>query len=170
MPEHQPAQPEVATLPPVALPIPALASHMDDEEAALTLGLGLLVREAAAVEYVLHALLVHLDAVHLSDQPYAFEHETTTGAGKLITRCKNKIDAMPPDGPIPTEHRPSLQRHLHLCSDLLEERNRYVHGYWTWDPDTQSWLTVKGRHKKQGSQRFPEIEWATSTRKWLRST
>lgn len=159
IPAQRPDESASEALPSFEPPVPWLAAGMDEEEAALVVGLGLLVREAGAVEYTLHALVVHLNG---EKRAYAFQAaEPATG---YIKECKKRLNELSGEKPVSTASRVALLHDLDLCAARFAERNRYVHGCWTFDDERQSWLTVKGSKKKDA--RWPEIDWASSTQLW----
>lgn len=150
---------ESLSLPPFEAPLPRLVAGMDDEEAALVVGLGLLVREGAAVEYTLHGILAHLDAV---EKP--FTYKAATRVSVYVTQCRERLEAMAgnDDAAISPRWREVLLADLAECSECLEKRNRFVHGTWAYDDERQTWLTVRGRPKAK----FPEIVTASSEELW----
>lgn len=154
---HQPEQGPPPAAPSFTPPIPWLAAGMDEEEAALTMGLGLLMREAANVEYILHGLVVHL-----AGEPRAWAYKATTSVSTYIKECTKRLQAMGEDAPIPSAARDSLLFDLDLCEKHFKERNRYAHGSWIYDDEEQSWLTLKGDHDSD----WPEIMHVGSERLW----
>lgn len=149
----QPLQHPLPAFEPAA---PWLISDMDEEEAALTVGLGVLVREAAAFEYTLHGLFANL-----LEEPRAYDHSGTKVASEQIQVC---VKQLPNHLDIPESSRLALAHDLELGKERLKERNRFVHGCWTYDHDRRSWLTVKDSRVK-GSTR-PESELASAWEIW----
>lgn len=78
MPEPQNPTP---LLPGFEPSVPGLIDGMDEEELAITVGLGLVAREAAAVEYVLHGIYAHLAKV---DKAYTAHAIATGGIVPLV--------------------------------------------------------------------------------------
>ncbi|MEU6347608.1 hypothetical protein ABZ883_42640 [Streptomyces sp. NPDC046977] len=147
------AQPEVQQIPPSTA---ELLAGMDEEQAALALGLGVLVQRAAAVEYTLHGLYAHLGDV---ERPYTDNpHESVT---HFIKKAKSRLAAIPEER-IPTRDRTALLHDLDRCTAGFEQRNRYIHGYWAYDEETYAWRIVKGT---KGLNR-PEITVAYSEDVW----
>ncbi|WP_431983927.1 hypothetical protein [Streptomyces qinglanensis] len=142
---------------PLKAPVPRLSVQMDDEEASLTMGLGLLVRHAGAVEYVLHSLVVHL-----ADAPRAYEYKPADPAAKYIKECEAGLDAMSGEAPIPTAARHDLAQNLVSLKGMFHQRNGFVHGRWVFDDESDSWLTIKG---VRGSRR-PEITFVGPAAIW----
>lgn len=153
MPEPQNPTP---LLPGFEPSVPDLIDGMDEEELAITVGLGLVAREAAAVEYVLHGIYAHLAKV---DKAYT-AHAIATG-GALIKQCRRALEQLG-DSAVPATRRASLARDLDLAEEHFRLRNRFLRGYWRFDHDVQSWLTLKGTH---GMTR-PEIAYADSHAVW----
>ncbi|MEV6183152.1 MULTISPECIES: hypothetical protein [Streptomyces] len=129
---------------------------MDEEELAITVGLGLVAREAAAVEYVLHGIYVHLAKV-----AKAYTAQATATGGALIKQCRSALEQLG-DSAVPATRRASLVRDLDLAEEGFRLRNRFLHGYWQFDHEVQSWLTLKGAH---GMTR-PEIAHTDSDAVW----
>ncbi|MGN9760179.1 hypothetical protein [Streptomyces sp. SD31] len=128
-------QPEVAQIPPGAA---ELLEGMSEEQAALTLGLGVLVQRAAETDYILHGLYAHLGGV---ERPYTDKpHETVK---HFITKAKNRLTT-PANERIPAQARAALLHDLDLCTASFEERNRYIHSCWVYDDDVHGWRTAKG--------------------------
>ncbi|WP_326762745.1 hypothetical protein OHB35_52690 [Streptomyces phaeochromogenes] len=115
-----------------------LLEGMSEEQAALALGLGVLVQRAAETEYILHGLYAHLDRV---ERPYTDDpHETVT---HFIKKAKTRLAAIPEDQ-IPAQDRAALLHDLDLCAARFAERNRYIHSCWVYDDEVYGWRTVKG--------------------------
>jgi len=148
---HEP-QNHTPLLPGFEPSVPGLIDGMDEEELAITVGLGLVAREAAAVEYVLHGIYVHLAK---ADKAYT-AHAIATG-GALIQQCRSVLEQLG-DSAVPATSRASLARDLDLAEEHFRLRNRFLHGYWRFDHDVQSWLNLKGAH---GMTR-PEIAYRTA--------
>ncbi|MER7662652.1 hypothetical protein [Streptomyces sp. NPDC096193] len=87
-PSSELAEEETCKSPLFTSPVPWLTADMDEEEAALTMGLGLLVRAAAAVEYTLHAFLVHLD-----EEPRAYAYNAGGAGNQLASGCSDPLKA-----------------------------------------------------------------------------
>jgi hypothetical protein len=144
------------SLPPFDAPVPAFVAGMDADGATLTVGLGLLVREAAALEYALHGLFANL-----KEAPKPFAFEAGESASTFIEGCRKRLGQVG-DDVIPAHSRVAILHDLDLCSARLEERNRYVHGTWVYDDARQTWLTLRGRRKATR----PEIELASAEEVW----
>ncbi|MFH8470624.1 hypothetical protein [Streptomyces sp. NPDC017991] len=129
---------------------------MDEEELAITVGLGLVAREAAAVEYVLHGIYVHLAEI-----ARAYTAQAIATGGALIRQCRETLEELG-DSAVPATRRASLVQDLDLAEEGFRFRNRFLHGYWIFDPEVQSWLTLKGAH---GMTR-PEIAHTGSEAVW----
>lgn len=150
------SQPLPHPLPAFEPTAPWLIADMDEEEAALTVGLGVLVREAAAFEYTVHGLVADL-----LKEPRAYDYKEPRTASKQIETCLAKL----PDHPdIPAAARRALAHDLELSKERLNERNRLVHGCWTYDHDRQSWRTVKDSRVKDATR--PESELASASEIW----
>lgn len=129
------AQPEVQQVPPSTA---ELLAGMDEEQAALALGLGVLVQRAAAVEYTLHGLYAHLGDV---DRPYTDKpHIPVT---RYIEDAKSRLAGIPEER-IPAHDRAALLHDLDRCTAGFDQRNRYIHGYWADDEETYAWRIIKG--------------------------
>ncbi|MFD5067578.1 hypothetical protein ACFWNC_06455 [Streptomyces sp. NPDC058369] len=105
MPESNPSQPgyeEAPRVPAFTPPVPWLAGGMDEEEAELTMGVGLLVREAALLEYTLHGLLVHL-----AGAPRAYAYEAGGTSSFFAKRCIKSLEIMKEDR-VPSASREAL--------------------------------------------------------------
>lgn len=151
------SQPLPHSLPAFEPAAPWLISDMDEEEAALTVGLGVLVREAAAFEYTLHGL-----AAHLLNEPLAYGYKKAKQpTAEQIDACLHELPSHPD---IPAASRLALAHDLELSKKHLKERHRFVHGCWAYDHDRQSWRTVKDSRGK-GSTR-PEHELASASEIW----
>ncbi|MFD6656944.1 hypothetical protein ACFWEB_17590 [Streptomyces parvus] len=135
-------------------PIPHLLDGADEDEIAINVGLGLVAREAAAVEYVLHGIYVHLAGVA---NAYADKSAVATGGG-LVKRCNDQLLK----SSLPSAHRGELAAALGDADKHFRERNRYLHGYWRFDEESHQWLTLKGGH---GMKRA-EITFVTSDEVW----
>lgn len=134
-------QPPPHPLPAFEPAVPWLISGMDSEEAALTVGLGVLVREAAAFEYTLHGLLANL-----LEEPRAYANKRANAPStKQIDIC---LAQLPKHPTIPAASRRALVHDLELGKKHLQTRHRFVHGYWIRDLDRKSWLTVKDSRTK----------------------
>lgn len=135
-------------------PIPHLLDGADEEEITINVGLGLVAREAAAAEYVLHGIYVHLAGVTTA---YSDKSAVATG-GALVKQCSAQL--------LKSTLAPPYQSELTAILDDVEkgfrERNRYLHGYWRFDEESQQWLTLKGAH---GMKR-PEITFVDSGEVW----
>lgn len=137
-------------------PIPDLIDGMDEEEIAITVGLGLVAREAAAVEYVLHGIYVHL-----ADVAKAYTVQAIATGGTLVKQCRKALEQSG-DSAVPATRRALLARDLDLAEEGFRLRNRFLHGYWRFDHEVQSWLTLKGAH---GMTR-PEVVHTDSSAVW----
>ncbi|WP_435597024.1 hypothetical protein [Streptomyces anulatus] len=135
-------------------PLPHLLDGADEDEIAINVGLGLVAREAAAVEYVLHGIYVHLAGVA---NAYADKSAVATGGG-LVKRCNEQLLK----SSLPSAHRDELTAALGDADKHFRERNRYLHGYWRFDEESHQWLTLKGGH---GMNRA-EITFVTSDEVW----
>ncbi|MFJ3601054.1 hypothetical protein ACIPRU_31800 [Streptomyces sp. NPDC090126] len=134
-PPAEPAQPEVPNVPSSTA---ELLEGMSEEQAALALGLGVLVQRAAEVEYILHGLYAHLGGV---ERPYTDKpHETVT---RFITKAKTRLEAVSEER-IPAQARAALLHDLDLCTAGFDRRNRYIHSCWVYDDEIHGWRTVKG--------------------------
>ncbi|AGP53773.1 hypothetical protein [Streptomyces rapamycinicus] len=156
-PTPEPA-PDAAALPPFDLPYPCLVAGMDSDEATLTFGLGLVARKAAELEYVLHGLVANMAGVEL-----AYTCSPAATGGQLCNQGIDSLNKAGDDHPVPTSARGPLMRDLERCRELMDDRNRYLHGYWIFDhAERQQWLTLKG---KRGSNK-PEIAFTYSSAPW----
>ncbi|MFE4061180.1 hypothetical protein ACFXP3_33640, partial [Streptomyces sp. NPDC059096] len=132
-----------------------LLGGMSEEQAVLTVGLGVLVQRAAETEYILHGLYAHLGV----EPPYTDKpHETVT---HFITKAKNRLTT-PANERIPEQARTALLHDLDLCTASFEKRNRYIHSCWVYDDDVHGWRTVKGT---RGHSR-PDIDLVSSEDVW----
>lgn len=134
-------------------PIPHLLEGLDEEELAINVGLGLVAREAAEAEYLLHGIYVHL-----IDADKAYSEQAVATGGKLVQKCREKLEA----STLPSSCQASLVEDLDVAAEGFRQRNRYLHGYWIFDDESQRWLTLKGAH---GMQR-PEITFTESREVW----
>lgn len=121
-------------------PFPSLVDGMDEEELAITVGLGLVAREAAAVEYVLHGIYVHLKGI-----TKAYSKLAVAPGGTLVTQCQGALKTTD-DSALADSDRASLDTDLDLADKAFQVRNRFLHGYWQFDDVSQSWWTLKGAH------------------------
>lgn len=138
--------------------VPSLVGpDMDREEAALLFGLGLLVRNASAVEYTLHTILVHLKCI-----PRAYAYKAAESGTWYIEQSTKRLDAMEDEASLPADACASGKALLSSCVDLFEDRHRYVHGTWAYDDDRQTWLTLRGRRKSD----WPEITTVSADQVW----
>ncbi|WP_030878667.1 hypothetical protein [Streptomyces sp. NRRL S-1868] len=111
----------------------------DGEDTIFTAGIGRLVREAALTEYLLHTVLVELDGAE-----HAYAHEAGLTGTQFVNRCVKRIQQL--DGArVNPAARDALLVDLEACKAAFEERHRFVHGTWTYDPETCQWWMVKGR-------------------------
>lgn len=135
-------------------PLPHLLDGADEDEIAINVGLGLVAREAAAVEYVLHGIYVHLAGL---TKAYSDGAAVVTG-GSLVKRCRGQL--------LKSSLAPACRGELGPVLDAAErdfrERNQYLHGYWRFDEESYQWLTLKGAH---GQQR-PEVKFVDSDEVW----
>ncbi|WP_329202749.1 MULTISPECIES: hypothetical protein [unclassified Streptomyces] len=129
---------------------------MSEDQAALTLGLGLLVQRAAEVEYVLHGLYAHLGA---AERPYT--DKPNAPVSHFINEAKTRLAAVPEDR-VSVQARSALLHDLDLCAISFEERNRYIHSCWVRDDDAYGWRIVKGT---KGLSR-PDIDLVSSEDVW----
>ncbi|MFD3442525.1 hypothetical protein ACFWU3_34095 [Streptomyces sp. NPDC058685] len=157
-PSSELAEAETCSSPSFTSPVPWLTADMDEEEAALTMGLGLLVRAAAAVEYMLHAFLVHLD-----EEARAYAYNAGDTGNQLAGGCIRSLEGGK-GSTIPDRPRAAIISELKLCKERFGDRNRFVHGYLIHDDESQQWLTLKGSRQK--GARAPEIEFTSSTELW----
>lgn len=131
----EPARPEAPHVPSATA---ELLEGMSEEEAALALGLGLLVQRAAEVEYILHGLYAHLNGV---ERPYTDKpHETVK---HFITKAKSRLAAIPGEQ-IPAHARAALLHDLDLCMTGFAQRNKYIHSCWQYDEEVHGWRIIKG--------------------------
>ncbi|CAH9419463.1 hypothetical protein SGL43_06518 [Streptomyces globisporus] len=135
-------------------PIPHLLDGADEDEIAINVGLGLVAREAAAVEYVLHGIYVHLADV---PNAYADSSAVATGGG-LVKRCNAQLLK----SSLPAADQDELAAALSDADRHFQQRNRYLHGYWRFDEESHQWLTLKGGH---GMKRA-EITFVASEEVW----
>lgn len=156
MPDPATSEPPATAHFALQAPVPDLVAGMDEEEVALTLGLGILVREAAAFEYTVHGLVADL-----LNESHAYDYKGSKVASEQIKTCMAKL---PNHQGIPAASRQALAHDLELGKAYLEERNRFIHGCWTYDRDRQSWLTVKDSRAK-GADR-PEYALASAAEIW----
>lgn len=135
-------------------PLPHLLDGADEDEIAINVGLGLVAREAAGVEYVLHGIYVHLAGL---TKAYSDRQAWATG-GSLVQRCREQL--------LKSSLAPACQSELTPVLDATEkgfrERNRYLHGYWSFDEESHQWLTLKGT---PGLKR-PEVTFVDSDEVW----
>jgi hypothetical protein len=114
----EPARPEAPHAPSATA---ELLEGMSEEEAALALGLGLLVQRAADVEYILHGLYAHLGGV---ERPYTDKlHETVK---HCIAEAKSRLSVIA-EKQIPAHARAALLHDLDLCATGFAQRNKYIH-------------------------------------------
>ncbi|MEV8398790.1 hypothetical protein [Streptomyces niveus] len=130
---------------------------MDEEEAAITVGLGLLARKAAAFEYTLHGLAANLRA-----EPRAYAYKGSRDSARdHIDAC---LVGLANGNSFPASSEVALAHDLEMARAHLDERNRFIHGRWVYDSERQSWLTIKASRAKDAKR--PEIEYATSEDVW----
>lgn len=134
-------------------PIPDLVKGMDEEELTITVGLGLVGRQAAEAEYVLHGIYVHL-----VEAEKAYSQLAVATGGKLVGCCRAKLEA----SSLAPSCKESLTEDLAAAEEGFRLRNRYLHGYWIYDDESYRWLTFKGAH---GTQR-PETTFVESREVW----
>ncbi|WP_328774828.1 hypothetical protein OHU17_00245 [Streptomyces goshikiensis] len=128
-------QPKAPQIPPGTA---ELLQGMNEEQAALALGLGVLVQRAAEVEYILHGLYAYLGGV---ERPYRDKpHES---ASHFIKEAKARLTTLPTER-IPGQERSGLLHDLDLCAAGFAERNQYIHSCWEYDEEVHGWRTVKG--------------------------
>ncbi|MEU1792262.1 hypothetical protein ABZ553_41580 [Streptomyces sparsogenes] len=128
---------------------------MDDEDERFTLGVGMVVRAATNLEYILHGL-----AANLLGEEYAYGIKMAADpVSKHIEACEAAlgVDA----SPIPPLAREALLADLELCKRALERRNLFVHCCWTFDDETQLWWGVKATRGKPAKGRL-QVERAES--------
>ncbi|MFD5384220.1 hypothetical protein ACFWMG_04485 [Streptomyces sp. NPDC127074] len=115
---------------------------MDDEDEQFTLGVGMVVRAATALEYILHGL-----AANLLGEKYAYGIKMAADpVSKHIEACEAALGANA--SPIPPLAREPLLADLKSCRRALERRNVFVHCCWTFDDETQKWWGVKASREK----------------------
>ncbi|MGV9352268.1 hypothetical protein [Streptomyces misionensis] len=134
-------------------PIPHLLEGMDEEELAISMGLGLAARKAAEAEYILHGIYVHL-----IEAEKAYSQMAVATGGKLVKECRAKLEA----SDLPASCKTSLAEDLDATEEGFRLRNRYLHGYWVYDDESYQWLTLKGAHSAQR----PEITFVDSHEVW----
>ncbi|MFD7574396.1 hypothetical protein ACFV6U_28385 [Streptomyces sp. NPDC059810] len=159
MSDPLPSQPTPQTyaVPSFEPPVPWLASGMDEEEAEITMGLGLLLREAARLEYTLHGLLVHL-----KNKRPAYSYQAKATGTQLAKECIEHLEDMKNDA-IPMDSRVKLIEYLKASMDRFELRHHFVHGMLQRDPESQRWLTHKGT---KTPRRLPEVRFTESSEPW----
>ncbi|MGW2589756.1 hypothetical protein ACWCXC_05730 [Streptomyces sp. NPDC001515] len=135
-------------------PLPHLLDGADEDEIAVNVGLGLVAREAAAVEYNLHGIDGHLAGLA---KAYSDAAAVATG-GALIRQCRKQLL----ESPLAPACRSELTPILDAVEKDFRERNQYLHGYWRFDEESQQWLTLKGAH---GLKR-PEVTFVDSREVW----
>jgi hypothetical protein len=135
---------------------PELLTGMSKEQAALALGLGVLVQRAAEVEYVLHGLYAHLGDV---ERPYTDKPHVPVK--HFIDEARTRLAAIPEER-IPAQARSALLHNLDLCTTSFDQRNRYIHSCWAYDEETYAWRIVKGTKNLNR----PEIGLAYSEDVW----
>lgn len=160
MPDPIPSQPtpeEPIVVPSFAPPVPWLVVGMDEEEVEITMGMGLMLREAARLEYTLHGLVVHLK----NKQP-AYSYQAKRTGGQLAEMCVKHLKSK--EGEIiPEKHRADLIEYLTSAMEKFEIRHHFVHGFLDFDPESQQWLTHKG---SEATRTLPEIRFTTSSEPW----
>ncbi|MGK3105333.1 hypothetical protein [Streptomyces sp. WAC05858] len=115
---------------------------MDEEDEQFTLGVGMVVRAATALEYILHGL-----AANLLGEEYAYGIKMAADpVSKHIEACEAALGA--DASPIPPLAREGLLADLELCKRALERRNLFVHCCWTFDDETQLWRGVKANRER----------------------
>ncbi|MGW7597180.1 hypothetical protein [Streptomyces antimycoticus] len=121
---------------------------MDEDDEQFTLGVGMVVRAATMLEYVLHGL-----AANLLGEEYAYGIKMAADSvSKHIEACEAALGA---DGsPIPPLAREPLLADLESCRRALERRNLFVHCCWTFDDETQMWWGVKADREKSRKGRL----------------
>ncbi|MFF1604208.1 hypothetical protein ACFVYV_43485 [Streptomyces mirabilis] len=134
-------------------PIPHLLDGVGEEEHAINVGLGLVARQAAEAEYILHGIYVHL-----VEAERAYSQMAVATGGKLVKECRAKVEA----STLPASCQASLTEDLDAADEEFRLRNRYLHGYWVYDDESYQWLTLKGAH---GMQR-PEITFIEPREVW----
>lgn len=128
---------------------------MDEEDVQFTLGVGMVVRAATALEYILHGL-----AANLLGEEYAYG--ITMAADPVsdhIKACERGLQRK--TSRIPLMARESLLADLESCRRALERRNLFVHCCWTFDDETQLWWGVKANREKPTKGRL-QVEHAES--------
>ncbi|ROQ26079.1 hypothetical protein EDD98_5672 [Streptomyces sp. PanSC19] len=153
----QPTPKTQHTVPSFTSPVPGLVVGMDEEEAEITRGLGLMLRRAALLEYTLHGLLVHL-----KDKRPAYSYQPQATGGQLATECIKYLKEMENEL-IPAKHRADLIEYLETSVDRFKIRHHFVHGVLDFDPESQQWLTHKGNKTRKT---LPEIRFTTSSEPW----
>lgn len=160
MPDQLPSQPTRTTpckIPSFTPPVPWLTADMDEEEVTITMGLGVLLREAARLEYTLHGLLVHL-----KNKRPAYSHQAQGTGGQLAEMCIKHLKGMR-DELIQEKDRTDLIEHLTTAVERFEVRHHFVHGGLAFDEESQQWLTFKG---SKARKTMPEIRFTTSSEPW----
>ncbi|MFD8088586.1 hypothetical protein [Streptomyces malaysiensis] len=127
---------------------------MDDEDERFSLGVGVLVRAATNLEYILHGLAANL----LGDCAYGAKWAADP-VSRHIEACEGKLQG--DTSPIPSPARESLLGDLKSCRRALERRNLFVHCCWTFDDETQLWWGVKANREKPTKGRL-QVEHAES--------
>jgi hypothetical protein len=160
VPDHLPSQP-TSTMPSKILsftpPVPWLTAEMDEEEVTITMGLGVLLREAALLEYTLHGLLVHL-----KNKRPAYSHQAQGTGGQLAEMCLKHLKGMKDDLLLEKDGA-DLIEHLTTAVERFEVRHHFVHGGLAFDDESQQWLTFKGSKVRST---MPEIRFTTSSEPW----
>ncbi|MFE7935292.1 hypothetical protein ACFU6S_42530, partial [Streptomyces sp. NPDC057456] len=131
---------------------------MDEEEVTLTMGLGVLVRAAAALEYTLHGLLVDLD-----EAPRAYAYRAGATGSQLARHCIESLQAGKGSA-ITSASRDDMINDLELCRKQFDIRHRFIHGYLQRDDESQLWVTLKGSRARDA--RHPEIHFTTCSELW----
>ncbi|MFE9003051.1 hypothetical protein ACFYOY_13060 [Streptomyces sp. NPDC007875] len=127
---------------------------MDDEDERFTLGVGMVVRSSANLEYILHGLAANL----LGDCAYGVKWAADP-VSEHIKACKRGLQSEA--SPIPPPARESLLADLESCERVLERRNLFVHCCWTFDDETHLWRGVKANRAKPAKGRL-QVESAES--------
>lgn len=156
-------------------PVPGLVEDADNAE--LTLGIGLAVQAASAVDYTLHGILANMCGVKL-----AYNFASGESGHGLVAMCfarlgldksgrspfspkkedKKWLDATSaPD--LPPAAREALVGRLRSYLGLIDSRNQFAHSVYSRFDDGYRWVAVKGprgQRKNVGDASRAAPEWS----------
>ncbi|MEU4967757.1 hypothetical protein [Streptomyces smyrnaeus] len=116
----------------------------DDQWEMFTLGIGMMVRSGALLEYTLHGLAAHLLEAHSAyGEGWAADPVT-----QHIEVCEKA--ARDSESPLPEPAREALLADLASCRRVLDRRNLFVHACWQYEEESGLWWGIKANRKEKG--------------------